>query len=489
MRHSDGNLAMTMSRRQLLQLSAAAGVSLAIGGCGTTATRGIPADRPVRLGFVGFKGRGNDLLKAFRKVPGVQVAALCDVDPAVLASRMKEAEALGEKPVAFADVRELFAVTTIDAVVIATPNHTHAVLASWAMQAGKDVYLEKPVSHDVDEGIRLLAVQQRTGRIVAAGTQNRSDSGLRAAFAELHAGKFGAITAVRGFCFRDRKSIGKTDAPIKPPEGLAYDLWLGPAADVPIHRPQFHYDWHWVWNTGNGDLGNQGPHELDLACWALGDPGLPTVALGIGGRFEWNDAGETANLMTTWYRFANGIPLVFEVRNLPPKNKDAGAWHGLDQPAISVECAQGELRAHRGGASFHDAAGKLVQEWKGDGGATHQENFIQALRAGRAELLAAPLHKSVVPAALAHLGNASLRLGTPGGAIDTNALARSRPLLGDHVGRMFDLLKDYGVDLARTPLVIGPELAIDRVTGLVTGEHAARANPLLQRQPRPGWQV
>lgn len=478
---------MTLSRRSFLQLSAAAGLSLTLGGCGGRRMYG--ASEPVRLGFVGFRGRGNDLLKSFRAVPGVKVVALCDVDPAVLGQRVKEAEALGEKPFATHDARRLFERSDVDAVVIATPNHTHAVLASWAMQAGKDVYLEKPVSHDIDEGIRLLAAQARTGRIVAAGTQNRSDIGVRAAFAELHAGKFGAIKAVRGFCFRDRKTIGKADAAIKPPAGLDYDLWLGPAADLPIMRPQFHYDWHWIWNTGNGDLGNQGPHELDMACWALGDPGYPQVTVGIGGRFDWKDAGETANLMTAWYRFANGIPLVFEVRNLPPKNIDAGMWHGLKGPAITVECANGELRAQRGGAAFYDPAGKLVQEWKGDGGATHYANFIEALRAGDPSLLRAPLGKSVVTAGLAHLGNTSLRLGAQGGAAEATAAAKDRALLGEHVERMNALLKDYGTDLTKEPMAIGPELAIDPLTGLVTGTHAAAANPLLQRQPRPGWQV
>lgn len=478
---------MTFSRRDFLHLSAVAGLSLALPACAGRRTYG--PDEPVRLGFVGFRGRGNDLLKSFRAVPGVQVVALCDVDPAVLGQRMKEAEALGEKPFATHDARRLFERSDVDAVVIATPNHTHAVLASWAMAAGKDVYLEKPVSHDVDEGIRLLAAQARTGRIVAAGTQNRSDIGIRAAFIDLHAGKFGAIKAVRGFCFRDRKTIGKADAPIKPPAGLDYDLWLGPAADLPITRPQFHYDWHWIWNTGNGDLGNQGPHELDMACWALGDPGYPQVAVGIGGRFDWKDAGETANLMTAWYRFANGIPLVFEVRNLPPKNKEAGAWHGLSGPAITVECANGELRAQRGGAAFYDPVGKLVQEWKGDGGATHYANFIDALRAGNPALLRAPLAKSVVTAGLAHLGNTSLRLGAQGGVAEATAAAKDRALLGEHVERMTALLKDYGTDLTKEPMAIGPELAIDPLTGLVTGTHAAAANPLLQRQPRPGWQV
>ncbi|HEX3132566.1 MAG TPA: Gfo/Idh/MocA family oxidoreductase, partial [Planctomycetota bacterium] len=417
------------------------------------------------------------------------VVALCNVNPAMLGQRMKKAEALSEKPFATHDARRLFDRADVDAVVIATPNHTYAVLASWAIQAGKDVYVEKPVCHDIDEGIRLLAVQQRTGRIVAAGTQNRSDIGIRAAFTELHAGTFGAIKGVRGFCFRDRKTIGKVDAPIKPPNGLDYDLWLGPAADLPLMRPQFHYDWHWIWNTGNGDLGNQGPHELDMACWALGDLGYPQAAVGVGGRFDWHDAGETANLMTAWYRFANGIPLVFEVRNLPPKNVEAGAWHGLKVPAVTVECADGELRAQRGGAAFFDPTGKQVQEWKGDGGATHQANFIEAVRTGKPELLHAPLAKAVVTAGLAHIGNASLRIGSVGGAAEATGAATGRVLLGEHIERMLALLKDYGTDLTKEPMAIGPELAIDPLTGLVTGAHATAANPLLQRQPRPGWQV
>jgi hypothetical protein len=193
--------------------------------------------------------------------------------------------------------------------------------------------------------------------------------------------------------------------------------------------------------------------------------------------------------MTAWYRFANGVPLAFEVRNLPPKDKARGAWHGLTQPAITVECAAGELRAWRGGASFHDPAGKMVQQWKGDGGAGHQANFIHALRQGRPELLAAPLHHSVVSAGMAHLGNTSLRLGAPGGPAEAGAAAAGRPLLGDHVGRMLEQLADHGVDLARTPMAIGPELTVAGATGLVAGTHAAAANPLLQRQPRAGWGV
>jgi predicted dehydrogenase len=363
------------------------------------------------------------------------------------------------------------------------------VLASWAAQAGKDVYVEKPVCHDVQEGQRLLAVAESTKRIIQAGTQNRSDIGLRAAFAALHAGEFGAISGIRGFCFRDRTSIGRSPVPIMPPAGLNYDLWLGPAANEPILREKFHYDWHWIWNTGNGDIGNQGPHELDLACWALRDPGLPEAVLGMGGRFAWNDAGETANAMAAWYLFPGGIPLLFEVRNLAPKDKDAGAYHGLEEASIVIECAGGELRAHRGSAAFFDKNGALARSFKGDAGATHQANFITAVRQRDSTLLHAPLAHAVPSADLAHLANASMRLGVPGDGQAALAAAKGHGQLTDHVQRLLGVLESYQVDLAKTPMHIGTVLSVDRATGLCTGPESARANALLARPPRAGWEI
>jgi hypothetical protein len=193
--------------------------------------------------------------------------------------------------------------------------------------------------------------------------------------------------------------------------------------------------------------------------------------------------------MTAWYRFSNGIPLVFEVRNLPPKDKVKSAWEGLNKPAIAVQCANGTLHAFRGGAELIDSAGKKVQEWKGDGGETHQANFIEAIRSGRDDILHAPLEKSVVTAGLAHLGNASLRIGARGDSAAATVAARGRPLLDEHVDRMSKLLRDYQVDLAQTPFNIGPGLLVDPNTGLVRGEHAVQANSLLQRVPRPGWAI
>ncbi len=484
---------MTLSRRRFLHAAGAAGATIALGGClgegaGTARRTYAPAE-PVRLAVIGLHGRGNDLLKFFRAVPLAKIVALCDIDPAVLSGRINEAKALGEAPLALNDPRRVFDRDDIDAVVIATPNHLHAVLASWAMQAGKDVYLEKPVCHDVDEGNRLLAVAARTGRIIQAGTQNRSDVGLREAMAALHAGEFGAISGIRGFCYRDRRGIGRAPAPIAPPPGLDYQAWLGPAADEPILRTQFHYDWHWVWNTGNGDIGNQGPHELDLACWALRDPGAPELALGLGGRFAWGDAGETANMMAAWYRFPGGIPLAFEVRNLAPKDKDAGAYHGLNEPAIVVSCAGGELRAHRGGAQFCDAKGAVVRSFKGDGGAQHQANFITAVRQRDATLLHAPLAHAVSSAGLAHLANASLRLGDAGDAAAAAAAAREHAPLGEHLDRLLGVLKDYHVDFAATPLRVGPLLTVERASGMCGGAEATAANAILHRIPRAGWEV
>jgi predicted dehydrogenase len=481
---------MTLTRRSLLLLGASAGAAIAAG-CSTSpkALQPLPAGRPARFGIVGLRSRGNDLWEGLRKLADVRVTAVCDVDPAVLDQRLSQAAARGEQPERFLAAEELFANGEVDAVAIATPNHTHAVLAARALRAGKHVYVEKPVSHDVDEGLRLLAVQRQTGLLVQAGTQNRSDTALRPAFADLRAGRFGAIERVHGLCLRDRDGIGKRETMLSPPNGLAYDRWLGPAQDEPIHRSQFHYDWHWQWNTGNGDFGNQAPHELDMVCWALGDPGLPEQAFALGGRFAWQDAGETANAMAAAFLFPEGIPIAFEVRNLKPKRKETSAWHGLQEPAIAVVCAHGELRARRGGAAFYDRRGELVQQWRGDGGATHLANFVAAMRAGDATLLTAPLGPSVASAALAHLGNASLRLGPPGDAAAARAAATAWPGLLEHVERLHEQLHDHGVDLTRTPWAIGPVLQVDRATGFVTGPQAVAANALLRRAPRRGWAI
>jgi predicted dehydrogenase len=450
------------------------------------APRRFSPNDTIRLGFIGLRGRGNDLLGSFRNVPGVRVEALCDVDSEVLGKRMAEAKQRGENPTAYGDPRRLYENDAIDAVVIATPNHLHAILGIWAMQAGKHVYLEKPVSHNVYEGRQLVAAAERYGAIVQAGTQNRSDRALVPAYADLHRGDLGTIRSLHGICYRDRQGIGKRTTPLPTPTTVDYDAWLGPALDLPIYRNQFHYDWHWMWNTGNGDVGNQGPHELDMICWALRDPGLPRRAIAIGGRFGYGDAGETPNVLACYFDFG-AIPVCFEVRNLVPKQRTD--YHGLDATGVVITTDQGELRAQRGGAVFVDFQGKTLKSYRGDSGASHQANFIAALREGSGASLRAPLQASHHSAALAHFANASVRIGRLGTLAEAQQEATKLPGLAEHVERIGENLAGHGIDLSKPTIGVGACLQIDPATQLVVGAEAKQAEPLLTRNYRPGYVV
>ena len=247
------------------------------------------------------------------------MAAVCDVDPAVLGHVVETVGKKGQAVRGFQDVRELLACKDIDAVTIATPNHWHSLAAIWACQAGKDVYVEKPVSHNIFEGRQLVRAARKYQRMVQVGTQARSNPDLIEAVAWVRAGNLGKIQYARGTCYKPRMSIGKGgDGPIPP--GLDYDLWLGPAPKKPLTRKNLHYDWHWMYDYGNGDLGNQGVHEMDIARWFLGQAAVSPRVISIGGRLGYDDDGQTPNTQLVYHAY-QGPPLVFEVRGLP-KSKE-----------------------------------------------------------------------------------------------------------------------------------------------------------------------
>ena len=258
------------------------------------------ANGDIRVAVIGLNGRGQNHLGSLRALSGVRIAAICDVDTAVLD---KTADALAKynlSPQKFTDLRKLFASKDIDAVTIATPNHWHSLAAIWACEAGKDVYCEKPVSHNIWEGRQLVAAAKKYNRVVQAGTQIRSGAGLIEAREYVRSGQLGKITASRGFCYKRRDSIGKTSGAQPVPSTIDYDLWTGPAPLVEPHRNSkrngsVHYEWHWIWLYGNGDVGNQGIHQMDVARWFLGEPGLPRHTFSVGGRFGYVDDGETPN--------------------------------------------------------------------------------------------------------------------------------------------------------------------------------------------------
>jgi predicted dehydrogenase len=485
----------TITRRSFLAASTLTGASFS-----ARSWAQVPgANGDVRVAVVGLNGKGKDHVESYRKLPGVRVVALCDVDAAVLDSIAHSTEASAGPVQRFADLRELLTRPDIDAISIATPNHQHALQAIWALQAGKDVFVEKPVSHNLWEGQQLVRAAEKYGRIVQAGMQNRSSPAIAEAIAWQRAGHIGKITAARGFCFKRRESIGKTKGPQPVPATVNYDLWLGPAPRAPLRRTRFHYDWHWQWATGNGDIGNQGNHQLDVARRFLGEAGLPPRVRSMGGRLGYSDDGETPNTFLVSYEYASA-PLIFELRGLPAALEVApsaapaplAAAVGAGVPSSSVMdqyrgLAVGNIIDCEGGyisvpakdyssAQAFDREGRLLQEFKGS--ASHYENFIQAVRSRRASDLNAPIGEGHVSSSLSHLANISLRVGQPARLREVQEQVAAQPLLAEAFARLQDHLQKNELDLERTPLTLGAALRLDPATQAFLGEHAPAARRL-----------
>lgn len=448
----------------------------------------IGANDRIRVGLIGCGGRGNKLiqdLKGLSQAVNADLVAVSDPDTRHMAQAAKIFEG---KPEQIRDYRKLLERKDIDAVIIASPNYWHALHMIHACQAGKDVYVEKPVSGDVFSGFQMAAAVEKYGRVVQAGTQNRSDPGLINAFQYIKEGNIGKIQAVYGTCFRNRQSIGKVDKRITPPAELDYDLWLGPAQDKPIFRPQIHYDWHWDYNTGDGDIGNQGPHELDLMAWCLGDPGLPKEMFSYGGRFGWDDAGDTANMQGAIFELA-GVPCTFEVNNMwmTPKRNVAAVYKGI-RVGVIVTCENGEFRGGRGGGYVVGPDGKTkIAKFPGDAGAGHMKNFFEVIRSRKTSDLAAPIAHAHKSAALAHYANVSINCGEQ---VPLDKLATALPqsdTLADMVERQQAQLKGWEIDFSKTTCAVGETMKIDPKTGAVSGSAAAEASN--QPQYRKGYEV
>jgi predicted dehydrogenase len=408
-----------VSRRKVLNLAAqTTGFALA-----AQASRVVGANDRVRVAICGLNGRGEDHIRGFSRVPNVEITALCDVDENLLRKRRGE---LGGKPQTYGDVRKLLEDKSIDAISIATPNHWHTLMAIWACQAGKDVYVEKPCCHNLWEGRQLVRAAEKYQRIVQHGTQTRSAPAIQEAVQKLNQGELGDVYLARGVCFKWRDTIGH--APEEPvPAGVNYDLWTGPAPLKPFTRNRFHYKWHWNWDTGNGDLGNQGIHQVDVARWGLG-VGLPNRIAAIGGHFMFDDDQQTPNTLNCAFQF--DLPdgkrkmLEFEVRHWIT-NSEAGIGRGSLSTGIKrfvghhngigniFYGSKGYLAAGDEDASsyeiFQSNDGKPSSHGHGRG--NHFANFIDCVRSRKAEELNAPIQEGQISCALVHLANASYRLG------------------------------------------------------------------------------
>jgi predicted dehydrogenase len=482
-----------VSRRSFLMKGAAS--TLVAGAARARSAWAQPrgANDAVRVAVVGLHGKGAHHVEMLKAVPGVRIVALCDVDETVLRQHAAELSAARPPVATYVDVRRLLESRDVDAVTIATPNHWHALMAIWACQAGKDVYVEKPVSHNVWEGRKLVEAAARYGRVVQAGTQSRSDEALLELAREVRAGKLGRIVRARGFCYKRRESIGRVDGPQPIPAGVHYDLFCGPAPLEPLRRKNLHYDWHWFWATGDGDIGNQGVHEMDVCRWMLGEEKLPPRVFSIGGRFGYVDDGETPNTQVAVLDYPRA-PILFEVRGLPKKT---GAGYEDHYRGVRIgyviEGEDASFVGGGGGGWIHDRDGRKVRQLSGGGGDTHVANFVRAVRSRRPEDLAAPIAGAHVSSALCHLANISHRLGAAVPLSDVKAQAASRTDVAEAVDRFAAHLGDNGVDLARSKPVLGPVLDVlpdeERFASRSEYDLGAFANRLARGTYRPPYVV
>ncbi len=471
----------SITRRRFLEDSMLAAAAAAAG------TAGLPlqaqekksgnANNRIRVAVIGCRIRGRQHAQELAHLRDCEIAYVCDPDRDLAAELAATAEKQqGSAPKAVQDMRRVFDDRGVDAVFVATPNHWHALAAIWAMQAGKDVYVEKPVSHNISEGRRIVQVARKTGRICQGGTQNRSNGALASAVDYIRQGKLGEVKLARSIVYGRRGSIGGPGT-YEVPASVDYNLWAGPAPISPLTRPQFHYDWHWFWETGNGELGNNNIHSLDICRWGLGVTGLGRAVLSYGGRLGYIDAGQTPNTQVCIFDFGDRT-IVSETRGLktePYRFKEGWIFEGS--------------RGFIAGTSLFDPDGKLVSTFSGKS-ESHFANFLKAVRSrNRAELNADILqgHQST---ALCHIGNISWRLGHPASPAEIKE-ELGKLKVHENVGETFDRtiehLRENNVDLQQNKLSLGAHLQLDSEReAFVTNP---RADAFLTREYRKPYVV
>jgi predicted dehydrogenase len=483
-----------MNRRSFLKRTSIAAAALSLP---ASCWKGIAGSNDaVRVGIVGFGGRGADHISGMRALAtkGVRIVALCDVDDRILSAGIESFKLRNEEVLGFHDIREMLDCKEVDVITVATPNHWHALGAIWAVQAQKDVYLEKPVCHNVWEGSKIVEAARKHQKIVQTGTQSRSSQAIKEAVEWVRAGNLGRIVVARGLCYKPRRSIGKVEGPQPIPPDIDYDLWCGPAPKVPLMRKRLHYDWHWVWDTGNGDLGNQGIHQMDIARWFLGESELSPRVWSVGGRLGYVDDGQTPNTQIVYHDYPKA-PLIFEVRGLPSSkqfqtDQDWNSGH-MDRykggsVSVVIECEGGYVMVpNYSSATAFDKNGMEIRKWQGD--TDHYENFMNAVRSGRYTDLNADIQEGFISSSLCHTGNISYRLGkqAPIGEIQEKIKADKDAVATFE--RMQQHLEANGVDLQLDKLSLGEFLKMNPKKLRFT--NSRKANKLLTRDYRKPFVV
>ena len=395
-----------INRRHFLQGATSTAVAAGL----MSARKTFAASDTVRIGVVGVGGRGKDHIKGFGQQAGVEVVALCDVDEGILQERSSQLEKVSGKPVrCYSDMRKLFEAKDIDAVSFATPNHWHSLGGIWAMEAGKHTYVEKPCSHNVWEGRQLVNAARKYNRLCQHGTQGRSSAVLREAIQKLREGAIGDVYMARGLCYKWRPTIGKAGGPQATPPGVDYNLWCGPAPNKPLQRKKLHYDWHWQWDCGNGDMGNQGVHEMDMARWGLG-VGLPTRITGTGGHYMFEDDQQTPNTLICTFDYPEQKKMLqFETRHWVSNYEGGFGASGENNVGVLFFGSEGYMEMEYFG--YRIFLGKKREPGpKGTGNADPWATFVAAIRSGKREDLGVDIEEGHLTSALCHLGNIAYRV-------------------------------------------------------------------------------
>ena len=480
---------MQINRRKFLKSSAVASGAFLTAGTLSSFGNESANDR-VRIAVAGLNGRGRNHIDAWAAARNVEVAYLIDPDSKVLASgmaRLNDKTKGRTKVKGVADIRMALDDRSVDAISIATPNHWHSLMTIWAAQAGKHVYVEKPISHDIAEGRVVVEAQKKYGVVIQHGTQRRSDAGIAGLHEALKSGKLPRLKIAYGYCCKPRAGIGFKN-PEPPPTNLDWDLWKGPAVIDQYHDNLVHYKWHWFWATGNGDMNNQGTHQLDVARWAIDDDQThPVRVMGMGGRFQWKDQGETPNTMFAMAEYPNGQMVFFNVRNVNHKGYQRQVYNEYYLEDGSVITGESKYVIRRPGSDKPEPLdlepGKVTP-----GGPWG--SFIAAVRAGDPSMAngnAAEAHNGSV---LGHLMNNSYRLGKRvpfnvragqfGGNVDaTRHFVKLHSIMANKVG----IPKD------KEKYVVGPTLEFDPVKEQHSGEMAERANELLKNPNNKGFEI
>jgi len=484
-----------MKRRDFIKNSLTAGVAL-IG----PHARVLGANDDIRMGMVGIGsnvkigGKGKKDIIDYCKIPGVRIVALCDCDADNLMPEVQKFKDRNEKVKAYTDVRELLNDKDIDAISIATPNHWHSLITIWACQAGKDVYVQKPASHNIFEGRKMVEAAKKYNRVVQAVHGPRSQTGIGEAFEYIRQGNLGKILYAQGINYKPRMSIGKVNGPQPIPKTVDYDLWSGPAPKVPLMRKYLHYDWHWDWLYGNGDIGNMGIHYMDACRWALGKNELPKLVMSIGGRFGYEDDGQTPNTLITFLDY-EPAPIIFEVRGLPKnqsfrnspwvKNKNISMdyYHGI-RIGVVVHCEHGYVANN----AAYDNNSRLIKKFE----ATNKdckENFIDVVRSRKVSDLSTDVLEGHLSCALIHMANISFRLGKKASSGEIKEVIQGEKEFIESFELFQDHLSANGIDLEQNSVTLGPMLKMDPKKERFVGYLHEEANKLVSRDYRKPFVV